>query len=274
VALGAVALALAAAFLHALWNLLIARAPDAQAATAVASVAGVVVFTVPALALWDVDGSAWPYVAASAVLEVAYFATLAGAYDRGDLSVVYPLARGTAPLLVLLVSVAALGASTSAAQALGVVVLAAGVLLVRGLRRPDDPAAVVLAFACGACIAGYTLVDAEGLEHADPLPYLWLTLGIASLAYLPAVARARGGAALRGALRRDVLLAGVLMVGAYGLVLAALRLADPGPVAALRETSVVIATALGALALRERVTGARAAGAGLVVAGAALIALS
>jgi drug/metabolite transporter (DMT)-like permease len=274
VALGAVALALAAAFLHALWNLLIARAADSQAATAVASVAGVVAFTVPALALWEVDGSAWPYVAASAVLEVAYFATLAGAYGRGELSVVYPLARGTAPLLVLLVSVAALGAATSAAQALGVVVLAAGVLLVRGLRRPDDPAAVALAFACGACIAGYTLVDAEGLEHADPLPYLWLTLGIASLAYLPAVARARGGAALRRALRGDVLLAGVLMVGAYGLVLAALRLADPGPVAALRETSVVIATALGALALRERVTGARAAGAGLVVAGAALIALS
>jgi drug/metabolite transporter (DMT)-like permease len=156
-----------------------------------------------------------------------------------------------------------------------VVALAGGVLLVRGAGRPDDPAAVALAFACGACIAGYTLVDAEGLDHADPLPYLWLVLGIASLAYLPAVGRVRGSAALRAALgRREVVVAGVLMVGAYGLVLAALRLADPGPVAALRETSVVIATALGALALRERVTGARAAGAGLVVAGAALIALS
>ena len=88
------------------------------------------------------------------------------------------------------------------------------------------------------------------------------------------MARSRGGAALRAALRLDTAVAAVLFFGAYLLVLAALRLAEPGPVAAVRETSVVIATALGALILRERVTPARAAGAAVVVAGAALIALS
>jgi drug/metabolite transporter (DMT)-like permease len=86
--------------------------------------------------------------------------------------------------------------------------------------------------------------------------------------------RGRGAAALGGALRRETLAASVLFFGAYLLVLAALRLADPGPVAAVRETSVVIATALGAVVLHERVTPARATGALVVVAGAILIALS
>jgi drug/metabolite transporter (DMT)-like permease len=152
--------------------------------------------------------------------------------------------------------------------------VAAGVLLVRGLRRPDDPAAIPLALACGCCIAGYTVVDAHGLDHAAALPYLWTVMAFTALAYLPLVGRLRGAGALRRALGRETALTAVLFFGAYLLVLAALRLAEPGPVAAVRETSVVVATALGALVLREHVTRARAAGALVVVAGAALIALS
>ena len=145
----------------------------------------------------------------------------------------------------------------------------------RGLRRPDDPLVVALALACGACIAGYTIVDAHGLDHAAALPYLWVVDG-AHDGGLPA-ARSRAPAAPpccaarcagdRGRRRS-------LFFGAYLMVLAALRLAEPGPVAAVRETSVVIATALGALVLHEPVTRARAAGALVVVAGIALIALS
>jgi drug/metabolite transporter (DMT)-like permease len=274
VAGGAVALALAAAALHAVWNMLLARAPDTDAATAVALALGVVLFALPALALWELDASAWPYVAASAVFEIGYVATLAGGLSRGDLSVVYPVARGSAPVLVLAVSAGLLGAATSAWQVAGVLLAAAGVLLVRGLRRPDDPAVVALALACGGCIAGYTIVDAHGIEHAAALPYLWVVLAITAVGYLPIVARTRGTATLRAAVRWETVLAAVLFVGAYLLVLAALRLAEPGPVAAVRETSVVIATALGALVLREPVTRARAAGAVVVVTGIAVIALS
>ena len=271
---GAVALALGAALLHAVWNLLLARAPDTDAATAVALAVGVAVFALPALLLWEVDWGAWPYVAASAAFELGYVATLAGGLSRGDLSVVYPLARGSAPVLVLAVSAGVLGAATSSWQVAGVGLVAAGVLLVRGARRPDDPLVVALALACGACIAGYTIVDAHGLDHAAALPYLWVVTALTALAYVPLVARARGTVALRAALRWETVVAAVLFIGAYLLVLAALRRTEPGPVAAVRETSVVIATVLGALVLREPVTRTRAAGALVVVTGIAAIALS
>jgi drug/metabolite transporter (DMT)-like permease len=270
----AVALALGAAALHAVWNLLLADAEDTDAAVAVALALGVALFAVPAVALWDVDGRAWPYIAASAAFELGYVATLAAGLTRGDLSVVYPLARGSAPVLVLAVSAGALGAATSSWQIAGVGLVAAGVLLVRGVRRPADPWVATLALACGACIAGYTIVDAHGLEHAAALPYLWVVIALTALAYLPLVARTRGVEVLRRALRWRTAVAALLFFAAYLLVLAALRLAEPGPVAAVRETSVVIAAALGALVLREPVTRARWAGALVVVAGIALIALS
>ena len=95
--LTALALALAAAFVHAFWNLLLAQARDAEAATAVALVVAVVAFAVPAAAVWDVDGRVWPYAAGSAALELVYFALLAGAYRRVELSLVYPVARGSSP---------------------------------------------------------------------------------------------------------------------------------------------------------------------------------
>jgi drug/metabolite transporter (DMT)-like permease len=270
----ALALALCAAVVHAVWNLLLARTPDTEAATAVAIALAVALYAVPALLTWRVEAGAWPYVLASAAFELGYVVTLAGAYARGELSVVYPLARGSSPVLVLAVSAGLLGAATSAWQVTGVALVGLGVLLVRGVRRPHDPRVVALAFACGACIAGYTLVDAHGLDHASPLPYLWIVMALTSLGYLPLIAHMRGGAALRNALRPPVALIALLFFGAYLLVLAALRLAEPGPVAAVRETSVVMATALGALILHERVTRARALGALVVVAGAAVIALS
>jgi drug/metabolite transporter (DMT)-like permease len=274
VAAGAVALALGAAVLHAVWNLLLARAPDTDAATAVALAVGVALFALPALALWEIDAGAWPYIAASAALELGYVATLAGGLSRGDLSVVYPLARGSAPVLVLAVSAGVLGAATSAWQVSGVLLVAGGVMLVRGLRRPSDPRVVALALGCGACIAGYTVVDAHGLDHAAALPYLWTVMALSAVVYVPWAMRTHGAATMRAALRPPTLVAAVLFFGAYLMVLAALRLAEPGPVAAVRESSVVIATALGYLLLRERVTRARAAGALAVMAGAAVIALS
>jgi uncharacterized membrane protein len=268
----ALLLALAAAVLHAAWNLLLARARDAEAATAVALVVAAVAFAPAAALTWDVDGAAAPYVAASALLELAYFALLAAAYRRADLSVVYPLSRGLAPVLVLVVAVAALGATASAGQVGGIVVIAAGVLLVRGARHPVAARPTAFAFAIAACIAAYTLVDNEGIRHAAPLAYLELVLAGPAVAYAAALAAMKGRSALRAEVTVPTFAAGVAMSGAYALVLAALELAPAAPVAAVRETSVVIATALAAVLLGERVTRGRRLGAALVAAGIVVLA--
>jgi drug/metabolite transporter (DMT)-like permease len=234
----------------------------------------VAIFAVPAALTWDLGADAVGFVVASAAFELGYVVTLAGGLSRSDLSVVYPVARGSAPVLVVAISAGLLGAATSLPEVAGIAMVAAGILLVRGLRRPDAPAVVAIALACGGCIAGYTLVDSEGIERAAALPYLWCVMVLTALGYLPLVAATRGPRALRAAFGPATLLAGALFFAAYLLVLAALRLAEPGPVAAVRETSVVIAAGLGYLVLREPVTRARAAGAAIVVLGVALIALS
>jgi drug/metabolite transporter (DMT)-like permease len=264
--LAALALVLGSAAVHALWNALLADADDTYGTTAVMLVAGVVLFAPVAALTWDVDGEAIPYVLGSGALELVYFGLLATAYARADLTFVYPVARGSAPVIVLVVSVAALGAAVSGLQAGGVLVVAAGVLVVRGLARGRG---ADLALAVGACIAGYTLLDDHGLEHADPIPYLALVLLVAAIPYAAVV----GPSAMRAALSPRAVLAGAGMFLAYVLALAALQRAEAAPVAALRETSVVMAAVGAAVWGRARVPAARMLGAALVVAGAAAIAL-
>jgi len=266
--LAALALVLGSAAVHALWNALLADADDTYGTTAVMLVAGVVLFAPVAALTWDVDGEAIPYVLGSGALELVYFGLLATAYARAGLTFVYPVARGSAPVIVLVVSVAALGAAVSGLQAAGVLVVAAGVLLVRGLGRGRG-ADLALALAVGACIAGYTLVDDHGLEHADPIPYLALVLLVAAVPYAAVV----GPSAMRAALSPRAVLAGAGMFLAYVLALAALQRAEAAPVAALRETSVVMAAIGAAVWGRARVPATRMVGACLVVAGAAAIAL-
>ena len=266
----ALALALAAAVLHAVWNLLLAGARDPEAAAAVALPVSAVICAPLAVIWWELDAAALPFVAASSALELAYFALLAASYSRAELSVVYPLARGLAPVLVLLGAVTLTGAATSAAQVLGVVLVAVGVVLVRGLRRGQG---VGFGVAIACCIAAYTVVDKHGLEHASPLAYLELITLFSGLSYAAGFVAIRGPAPLRAAAGVRSIFAGLAAFAAYGLVLAALQLASAASVAAVRETSVVVATGLAALVLREQVTRWRVAGAALVAAGVALLAL-
>jgi drug/metabolite transporter (DMT)-like permease len=267
----ALALALAAAALHAGWNLLLARARDVQAATAVAVALAAVLFAPLALLTWRADSDVWPCVAASAALELVYFALLAYAYERAELSVVYPVARGGAPVLVLLLSVPLLDADVSVADALGVAAVAAGVLLIRGGGHANA-SALALGGAIAACIAGYTLVDSRGIDHANAIAYAWLVAGLPGLALVAWTWRRRGAPALRAELGPASLAAAVAMLGAYTLVLLALRLAPAASVAAVRETSVVIAVLLAALVLHERVTRTRVIGAVVVVGGVVVLA--
>jgi drug/metabolite transporter (DMT)-like permease len=257
----ALGLALGAAALHALWNLLLAGSKDVLAATAVALGSSLVVALPFAIATWGIEREAIPWLLASGALELVYFFTLTAAYQRAELSLVYPLARGGAPVLVLLGAVAT-GYDPDRIEVLGVFAVAAGVVLVRGLRG-GDRLGVALGLLIATQIAAYTLVDAEGIEHANPVPYLLLVLLPAALAAAAVSGRAR----LRAAWSARAVLAGCGGFLAYVLVLAALRLAPAAPVAAVRETSVLFAVALAAPFLGERVTRARLAGAVLVVAG-------
>ena len=268
-------LALCAAFVHAGWNLLLSRARDSEAATAVALAAGALAFAPVAAATWDLSAKALPYAAGSAALELIYLGLLARAYQDGELSVVYPVARGSAPLLILVFSLAVLGASLDAASIAGVCLVAGGVVLVRGPSRTANTRDLTMALLIGVCIASYTLLDKQGLKHAHPFSYLELVVGIPALVYAPLLARRRGVNALKAELNPASVIAGLGMFGAFGLALAAIRLAPSSSLAAVqavRETSVVIAVVAARVILSERVSGPRMVGAVAVVAGVAAIA--
>jgi drug/metabolite transporter (DMT)-like permease len=256
--------------LHAVWNLLLAGARDPEAAAAVALPVSAVICAPLAVIWWELDAAALPFLAASSALELAYFALLAASYRRAELSVVYPLARGLAPVLVLVAAVSLTGAGTSATQVLGVVLVGLGIVLVRGLRRGQG---VGFGVAIACCIASYTVVDKHGLEHASPLAYLELITLFTGISYAAGFVAIRGAAPLRAAAGVRSIGVGLASFAAYGLVLAALQIASAASVAAVRETSVVVATGLAALVLREQVTRWRVAGAALVAAGVALLAL-
>lgn len=269
-------LVLAAAVVHATWNLLLGRAPDIEAATAVAVVAGLVLFTPVAVSTWErtdaaVTHRAVPFLVASALFELGYFALLARSYGTGRPSAVYPVARGSAPVLVLAASLLT-GQAISAAAVGGVLAIAAGVVVLRltpGLTRTG----LVLGIATGCCVAGYTLVDFHGLRYADPLPYLELAMTVPALGCVALVARRKGWPALRDAVSAPTVLAGVGVFGAYSLALAALAHGAAAPVAAVRETGIVILTVLSAVFGHEPVSRRQWLGVLVVTSGVMTIAL-
>jgi drug/metabolite transporter (DMT)-like permease len=285
---GALALALGAAFLHALWNVLLAGSRDSVAATGALLLFGVALLAPAALvsggfADGGLSADALPFVAASAAFELAYFVLLARAYRGGELGVVYPVARGSAPVVVLVVAAAlGLGKGVSWLAALGVLLVAGGVLLVgfsqseRRVRTPeadkvDARRDLGAALAIGVTIAGYTLVDSEGLDHADPLPYLFLIAAICAAAYNGALVLSGRAQELKAALTPRMLGTAAATVASYVMVLAALQMAPAAPVAAVRESSIVIAALMAWLFLGEE---RRLGGAVVVAAGVAAIAYS
>ena len=272
----AIALALGAAAVHAAWNLLLADAEDTAPATAAALLLGAALWLPVAAVLIALDGvgtEALPYVAISIAFEIAYLAALAAAYERAELSVVYPVARGLGPVFVLLAGVVALGDDVRAVQAAGILLVALGVLALRSGSEAPSSRGVAWGVFIALTIAGYTLSDDRGVEHAPPLAYVELTVGPAALVYAAAIARTRGPAAIRAALGVRAALGGLGMFGGYALVLAALALAPAAPVAALRETGVLMAVAAAGLLLGEPVGRRRLAAAAVVVAGIALVTL-
>jgi drug/metabolite transporter (DMT)-like permease len=250
------------------WNLLLAGARDSHAFAVVVLLVGALVGAPVSVFFWDFHAAVWPFVLASAALELVYFGLLAFAYTHAELSVVYPLARGLAPVLVLMGAVAFTGAATTPRQVIGVVLVGAGIMFVRGIRGGRGAWLAVL-IACA--IASYTVVDKHGVVHASPVAYLEVMSTFTGLAYASIFVAFRGVRGLRAEVGWKSVGAGVGTFAAYACVLAALQLASAASVAAVRESGVLVATALAAIFLHERVTPWRAGGAALVVAGVVLL---
>lgn len=268
-AVSALVLALGSAVLHAVWNLLLGRAKDVQAAAAATFLASVAIALPFAVVWWHADASVWPWALASTLLEAVYVVALALAYRGGEVSFVYPLTRGLAPVLVLAFGVVALGHGLSATELGGIVLVGSGVVAVRGVGARGDAQALVLTSTIAVTIAAYTMVDRVGIHRAGALTYFVLTLAGPSLIYPPLV----GVRAMRRELGWPVLGAALTNLGSFVLGLLALRHGSAAAVLAVRSASVVIATALAARVLSEHVSRTRLAGSLLVFAGIALLAV-
>ncbi len=281
------------ALLHVAWNVRLKTAGDPLRAATIGLLAGVIAIVPVSVVVWLASGSpALPPEGialglVSGVFEAAYFILLAGAYRRGDLSIVYPLARGTAPLLLVAVGVALLGERLGPAGWVGVACLLAGFFVLQrpwqalqagaGGRRPD--AAIAFAIATGVMIAAYTSLDRLGTRLIEPLVYasiLWVSGALLLVIWLRVVA---GGGLWSGGpgQNRRAAVGGLLTLAAYVLILVALSAAPLTAVAPLRESATVIVATWGAVRLGEaasRGDATRRIGASaVIVLGALLLAL-
>jgi drug/metabolite transporter (DMT)-like permease len=230
----------------------------------------------------------WPFLAASLTIHVAYYITLNGAYQHGELGTTYPIMRGSAPMLVALGSSTVLGESLTLAAWLGVAAVTLGVLMV-GLSRPAQALhhhrAIGFALANAMVIAAYTFVDGSGVRitvaggqtAASYVVLLFVLDGIPYPALVFAQRSAEGRRAIAAYARRRwplATLGGLASLGSYWIALWAMTRAPVAAVSALRETSVLFATALSVLVLKERFGLQRATGAVVIVAGVVALRLS
>jgi drug/metabolite transporter (DMT)-like permease len=267
--LTATVLALAAAALHAGWNLVIKVSAARDLATWGQFLAGGLLFAPLLLFTGLPEGRAWPFLVASAIVHVAYVYGLISAYHHGDFSLVYPLARGGGALVAALVAAIALGDNLGAGEWAALAIVAAGLA---SLVRPGAPRTeLAFAGATAVVIGTYTVIDAAGARRTTNGFAYAVTLTVLSAVALSVVGVARGrlpafAASVRPMWWRYVF-SGLCLTAAYGLVLAAVRFAPVGYVATLRESSVVIGAAIGWLWLHESLGRRRLVSSCVVTAG-------
>ena len=271
---------MAAALLHASWNALIKVNRDRFLSVSLLgvvmgliAVAGTFFTTIP-------TGITWLWIAVSAVLHTFYKLFLIKAYEAGDFSQVYPLARGTAPLITATAALLLIGEALSAMMAAGIIVLCLGLaaMSLRGNRNAAriSSTALFYAFSTSVLIAGYTLTDGIGGRSGDSVfSYIcWMFVfdgfGIAAWYVYK---RGWRSLLIPGKTWQTGFLTGALSITAYGLVIWAMTKAPVAAVASLRETSILFAVLIGAVFFREAITWWRLAAAVMIMAGVAAIRL-
>jgi drug/metabolite transporter (DMT)-like permease len=269
-----------AAACHAGWNAAIKRGLDPLATTVLISLGAALVALALAPLAGLPDPAAWPWVLASVVIHLGYFAFLIESYRSGEMGQVYPLARGSAPLVTASLSPLIVGEMVSRVAFGGIAMLAAGVILLslRGGRELAriDARAVGFALLTAATICAYSLVDGIGARLAGTANAYSVALFVGIGPVMFGYVLVRGGLKTVGAMRQHWamgLVGGALQFGSYGIAIWAMTLAPIALVAALRETSVLFGAVIAVVVLKEPLRLPRLVAASVIVAGLVLIRL-
>ena len=269
-----IVLALSAAVLHATWNAFLRTGADRLWTVTVMSFSGTLIAIPFAIFLPLPLAEAWLYIVLSSVLQVGYSFFLVAAYRYGQLGQVYPIVRGTAPLLVTLGTFLLVGIRPSLLQAVGVTLIAVGIMSLALGKSRASWTSIGFAFATGVIVASYGTVDSIGVRlsgHAGAYA-AWVFLGYGTLLPLAFLAaRRRLIVDIRGPETRKALGGGIVALFAYALVVIAFSMGPAGPITALRETSVVFALLIGFLFLGETLTLLRIVAGCVVALGAILL---
>ncbi len=286
----ALALVLGAGLLHASWNLILKRTTERLLVAAWGLFAGAVAFAPALVQAWPPPAAVWPFACGSALILLAYYSCLARAYDSGDFSLVYPVARGTAPAMLALWAIIFLGERPSPLGYTGIAAILAGLVVLGAaplwsLRR-RNPAAVAalrthargsgLAFLVAFLISTYSALDGAAMRHWEPIPYLVLVFGLSGSLLVPLLALRARGRVVRVLRTHFVQIAviAVMTLAAYSLVLRAFQIAPVSYAGAAREVGIVFGALAGWLLLGEQFGGVRTAGAALVFAGILVLAVA
>jgi drug/metabolite transporter (DMT)-like permease len=269
-----------AALMHASWNALVKSRGDTFLATALVVGGGGLLGACALPFLAAPAPASWSFIAASSLAQLLYYALLVETYRAGDMSHAYPLMRGSAPLLVALAGGPLTGERLDALQWLAVLLICGGILALYATARAGAAAArrtTAFALLTACVIACYTVIDGVGVRRSGaPAAYtIWIFM--LSGAGLFAWALARRARALAAFARANLVLVpfgGVATLGSYAIALWAMTRAPVATIAALRETSILFATAIAALVLRERISPARLSAVALVACGAVVMRLA
>jgi uncharacterized membrane protein len=271
----AYAAVLVAALAHASWNALLKNSGDRVLMLSSIRLVGLVAGIVTAALVPLPSAESLPYLAGAAAIHYAYFALMIASYRVGDMNQVYPIARGIAPVLVLLPAAWLAGETIGAVPVLAVGLISAGVALLASGGKSTSRTALVLAVCTGISIAGYSVLSGEGIRRSGSLlgyiAWLEISTGVGMVCF----ASTRSTQALSAFVQahwRPALAAGVLSVAGFGIALVAMSVAPIAQVVALRETSVVFAACIGSLFLGERFGARRIAASVIVASGLVLLA--
>jgi drug/metabolite transporter (DMT)-like permease len=282
--LTALGLLLAAAMMHTTWNLLVKRAKEKQVFIWCSLIAGTIIFSPLLLTSPLLLVTTWPYLISSALVETIYYITLIRAYENGDFSLVYPMARGAAPAFLLIWATFFLGERPRFFGLIGIALLVFGLIIVGGktwwtLRKTSglSKSALALALGVACCISVYTAIDGAAVRHVSPLPYTVLVIALAALLITPAVVKRYGNDAIVDEWRANwirITLVGLFTLLAYILALKAYTIARVSYAGSVREISVVFAAFVGWRWLGESFGAIRLIGAMFIFAGILVIAFA